>query len=118
MIFQIESRCRRLFLPTPGLGLCLRKVTRLDTSVLAVQIHWPVLFVYGETMITDFIEDFMETDNFQLHLDDMYGEGAPPLGWDQKQKYTRDRIQLYYQVSHVMTAAFERQISQSERSLC
>jgi hypothetical protein len=82
--------------------LCLRKMPRLDTSLLAVQIHWPVLFVYGETMITDFIEDFMETDNFQLHLDDMYGEGAPLLGWDQKQEYTRDRIQLYYQVSHVI----------------
>lgn len=50
-------------------------------------------------MVTDFIEDFMETDNFRFHLDDMFGEGSPPLAWDQRREYTRDRVQLYYQVS-------------------
>ncbi|GAQ80087.1 hypothetical protein KFL_000450440 [Klebsormidium nitens] len=70
------------------------KVPWIDESNL---IHWPVLFVYGETMVTDFIEDFMETDNFRFHLDDMFGDGAPPLAWDQRREYTRDRVQLYYQ---------------------
>lgn len=32
-------------------------------------LHWPVLLLYPETMSSDFIEEFCETDIFSAHLD-------------------------------------------------
>ncbi|KAJ3673242.1 hypothetical protein LUZ60_006616 [Juncus effusus] len=32
-------------------------------------LHWPVLLLYAESMSSDFIEDFAETDSFSSHLD-------------------------------------------------
>lgn len=32
-------------------------------------MHWPVLFVHAEVMVSDFIEDFFEMDTFGGHLD-------------------------------------------------
>ena len=29
-------------------------------------------------------------------LHQMFGEEAPPLEWDEKKEYTRDRVELYY----------------------
>lgn len=38
----------------------------LDSSGM---LHWPVLLLHGEVMVSDFIEDFCETDLFLGHLD-------------------------------------------------
>ena len=38
----------------------------LDKSRL---LHWPVLFLYPESMATDFVEDFCEVETFSSHLD-------------------------------------------------
>jgi Cns1/TTC4 Wheel domain len=62
-------------------------------------IHWPVMFVYPEAMQNDCIEDFSEAHTFRDHLDVMFGEGTPPLVWDEAGNYTRERVQLYY-LSH------------------
>ncbi|KAL8139140.1 hypothetical protein V2J09_005141 [Rumex salicifolius] len=55
----------------------------LDESSI---LHWPVLLLYAEVMSSDFIEDFCETD---------IGE---PLQWDKENAYTRDVVELYYEV--------------------
>ena len=62
-------------------------------------VHWPVMFVYPETMQTDAVEDFAEADSLQQHLDIMFSADAPPLDWDEDHAYTRDRLELYY-LSH------------------
>ncbi|XP_057847553.2 uncharacterized protein LOC131057398 [Cryptomeria japonica] len=67
---------------------------RLDESGI---LHWPVLFLYGEVMSSDFIEDFSETDTFALHLDMLFGKDAPQLLWDEHHAYGREAIELYYQ---------------------
>jgi hypothetical protein len=35
----------------------------------SAMIHWPVLFVHAEVMVSDFIKDFFEMDTFGGHLD-------------------------------------------------
>ena len=62
-------------------------------------VHWPVMFVYPETMQTDAVEDFVEADSLQQHLDVMFSPDAPPLDWDDEHEYTRDKLELYY-LSH------------------
>ena len=62
-------------------------------------VHWPVMFVYPETMQTDAVEDFLEADSLQQHLDVMFAPDAPTLPWDEERHYTRNRLELYY-LSH------------------
>ena len=59
-------------------------------------VHWPVMFVYPESMQTDAVEDFHEADSLQQHLDAMFAPDAPPLDWDTEQQYTRKQLELYY----------------------
>lgn len=40
----------------------------LDKSGL---LHWPVVFLYGEVMASDIIEDFCETDLFVPHIEEI-----------------------------------------------
>lgn len=54
------------------------------------------MFVYPETMQTDAVEDFLEADSLQQHLDVMFAPDAPPLHWDEDHHYTRSRLELYY----------------------
>lgn len=61
-------------------------------------LHWPVLFLYAEVMSSDFIEDFCEADLFSAHLDMMFSEGCPPMTWDKEGNYTREALELYYEV--------------------
>ena len=62
-------------------------------------MHWPLLFVYPETMQMDAVEDASEHDSLAAHLDAMFAEDAPPLQWDSEHAYTRSRIETYY-LSH------------------
>lgn len=54
------------------------------------------MFVYPETMQTDAVEDFVEADSLQQHLDAMFALDAPPLDWDDDHQYTRENLELYY----------------------
>ncbi|EPS72897.1 hypothetical protein M569_01860, partial [Genlisea aurea] len=65
-------------------------------------IHWPVLLLYPEVMSSDFIEDFCEADMFSLHLDMMFSDTSPPLPWDSENVYTRNELELYYEVYPAM----------------
>ena len=62
-------------------------------------VHWPVMFVYPETMQTDAVEDFLEADSIQQHLDVMFAPDSPSLEWDDDLHYTRNKLELYY-LSH------------------
>ncbi|CAI0385971.1 unnamed protein product [Linum tenue] len=77
-----------------------RELTGLKKPVLDKNkiMHWPVLFLYAEVMYSNFIEDFCEMDTFSMHLDMMYSESSPPLPWDTENNYTREEIELYYEV--------------------
>jgi len=59
-------------------------------------IHWPVVFMYPEVMTNDCIEDFHEAVPISAHLDQMFGEDAPPLEWDERGEYKRHTVELYY----------------------
>ncbi|GAB2213701.1 hypothetical protein Droror1_Dr00018014 [Drosera rotundifolia] len=65
-------------------------------------LHWPVVLLYPEVMSSDVIEDFCETDMFSSHLDiislNMYSESCLPLPWDKEKAYTRDAVELYYEI--------------------
>ncbi|XP_020689678.2 tetratricopeptide repeat protein 4 homolog [Dendrobium catenatum] len=62
-------------------------------------LHWPLLLLYPETMSSDFIEEFCETDRFSAHLDLMYSDSYSTLPWDKENAYTREDIELYYQAN-------------------
>ncbi|XP_074279052.1 uncharacterized protein LOC141604183 [Silene latifolia] len=65
-------------------------------------LHWPVLLLYAEVMSSDLIEDFCETDMFSSHLDMMFSEDSPPLSWDKDNAYTRENIELYFEVGSLV----------------
>ncbi|KAL0918373.1 hypothetical protein M5K25_010377 [Dendrobium thyrsiflorum] len=63
-------------------------------------LHWPVLLLYPETMSSDFIEEFCETDIFSAHLDLIsFFYSYSTLPWDKENAYTREAIELYYQAN-------------------
>eukprot|EP00892_Ulva_mutabilis_P003530 jgi/Ulvmu1/1549/UM110_0012.1 len=73
-------------------------------------LHFPALLYYPEASpYHDTIEDVCETDTIGDHLDTMFGEGAPPIGWDEAGAYTRQRVRLFY-CSFCGTALREGQI--------
>ena len=39
----------------------------------ACMLHWPVVLLYPETMASDLILDFCETDLFAAHIDEISG---------------------------------------------
>ncbi|KAK9806833.1 hypothetical protein WJX72_004164 [[Myrmecia] bisecta] len=82
----------------PQLSIGSRKPWQGDDG----RVHWPVLFVYPETMQTDAVEDFCEDDTLGEVLDTMYGPDAPPLVWDKEHEYQQQRLQVYY-LSHAAT---------------
>ena len=99
-VFLSEAAKRSLKLgpAVMGTGQHLPELARDE----AVMTHW-VLFVYPESMQTDVIERFDERITIAEQLDDMFGEEAPPLEWDNAKAYARDALELYYQ-SHAVTA--------------
>ena len=43
-------------------------------------------------------QDVSENDCMDDQLDEMFGPEAPPLLWDTRGAYTRDKVELYYEV--------------------
>jgi len=61
--------------------------------------HWPVLFVYEEYHIIDFIKDFCEEETFGDHLQKMFpGDEFPD--WDSNKKYVHSLLEIYSIVNH------------------
>ena len=59
-------------------------------------LNFWVLFIYPEFMKTDVVECFGESCTFAAQLDQMFADSAPPLEWDTKFEYKRERLELYY----------------------
>ncbi|KAK9833531.1 hypothetical protein WJX81_002203 [Elliptochloris bilobata] len=86
----ILNRGWRVGLPQLSVGTC-KPILDADG-----QVHWPLMFVYPESMQTDVVEDAAESDTLADHLDAMFAPDAPPLQWDAAGEYTRARLELYY----------------------
>lgn len=80
-----------------------RELTGLKRPMLDKNniLHWPVVILYPEVMSSDFIQDFCEADTFSAHLDMMFSEDSQPLPWDEGNAYTRDALELYYEVGSI-----------------
>jgi len=62
-------------------------------------LHFPVLFIYEEHHVVDFIQDFCELDNFGDHLQRMFpGDDFPD--WDINKKYIHNVLEVYTIVNH------------------
>ncbi|BDA47917.1 Tetratricopeptide repeat protein 4 [Coccomyxa sp. Obi] len=78
-------------------------------------VHWPLLFVYPETMQMDAVEDASELDSLGDHLDAMFSPEAPPLEWDRDHEYTRSRLETYY-LSHAAEALASGELAEALHS--
>jgi len=62
-------------------------------------IHFPVLFIYEEHHVVDFIQDFCETDTLGDHLARMFpGDDFPD--WDIARKYVYNVLEVYSVLNH------------------
>ncbi|XP_075228645.1 DNA polymerase interacting tpr containing protein of 47kD [Lycorma delicatula] len=58
------------------------------------RLIWPVIFLYPEYKMTDFVQEFHEDSCFNDHLIEMFHETAP---WDTEKKYNPENIAVYYE---------------------
>lgn len=58
------------------------------------RLIWPVLFLYPEYKITDFVQEFHEDVTFESMLEEMFSESP---GWDEQGKYKPGKLSIYYQ---------------------
>ena len=76
--------------------MCLENQFYLNemTYIVFCFLVWPVLFLYPEFGETDFIQEFVENQRFQDHIDVMFGDPDNRPGWDAGPdiKYTPDQV--------------------------
>ncbi|XP_052090361.1 tetratricopeptide repeat protein 4-like isoform X3 [Mytilus californianus] len=60
-------------------------------------LNWPVLFMYPEHTMTDYVEAFNETHTFEEHLQMMFSDGFEHPQWDTDRKYTTDKLLVYFE---------------------
>eukprot|EP00747_Dinoflagellata_sp_TGD_P032450 gnl/TRDRNA2_/TRDRNA2_136001_c1_seq1.p1 gnl/TRDRNA2_/TRDRNA2_136001_c1~~gnl/TRDRNA2_/TRDRNA2_136001_c1_seq1.p1 ORF type:complete len:350 (+),score=60.74 gnl/TRDRNA2_/TRDRNA2_136001_c1_seq1:27-1052(+) len=63
------------------------------------ELHFPVLLLYPEPAMSDFIQDVAESDCLLPHLIEMFGENAEnsPF-WDRERKYRATDLELYVEM--------------------
>lgn len=71
-------------------GSALRRV-----SLVEGRLVWPVVFLYPEYQISDFIQEFQEDCSFREQLNVMF-ENAPE--WDMEHKYLPNNLHIYFEV--------------------
>ena len=57
---------------------------------------WPMVLLFPEFGQSDNIERAPEGMPLSEQLDEIYGPGCPPIPWDTRGEYTRERLRLYY----------------------
>jgi hypothetical protein len=57
-------------------------------------LHFPVLILYEEYMVTDFVQDWPENSTVKEQLMPVLAEQAP---WDAQGKYRIDNIEVYFE---------------------
>lgn len=70
---------------------------RVDQSIRVDKhglLHMPVLVLYPEFMVTDFIQDWVENETFAQQLRPLFQEQAP---WDPEGLYRMDTIEVYFE---------------------
>lgn len=55
-----------------------------------------MVFLYPEHTQSDFIQQFLEADTFESHLDRMFPPTVPPAPWDAKGVYTASSVEIYF----------------------
>lgn len=60
-------------------------------------LNWPVLFMYPEHAMTDYVEAFNETHTFEDHLKMMFSSGFEHPQWDVDKKYTAENLLIYFE---------------------
>ena len=58
------------------------------------KLHFPVLIIYDEFMVTDFIQDWPEDAKLNVQLRELFNDQAP---WDQEGIYRMDTIEVYFE---------------------
>lgn len=64
------------------------------------RLHFPVLILYEEYMVTDFIQDWQEDETLRDALRPLYKERAP---WDEEGNYRLDCIEAYFEADMCKT---------------
>jgi len=63
-------------------------------------IHFPVVFLYPEYSMSDFIINFEEDHTFGDHLSMMFPPDNPEYAqWDKNRSYTIDKIEVYFETN-------------------
>ncbi|KDR14373.1 tetratricopeptide repeat protein 4 isoform X2 [Zootermopsis nevadensis] len=55
---------------------------------------WPVMFLYPEYQVTDFVQEFHEDNTFSQHLSTMF---ESPPEWDKDSSYILSELNIYYE---------------------
>lgn len=58
------------------------------------KLVWPVVFMYPEYKIMDFIQEFVEDERFIHHLCHIF---ESPPSWDTENKYSFASVNVYFQ---------------------
>ena len=75
------------------------------------KLHFPVLLLYEEFMITDFIQDFPEDEKLSDQLRPVFAERAP---WDEEGTYRMDTIEVYFEAD--MTKLLDKKEAPKKKS--
>jgi len=63
-------------------------------------LHWPVVFMYPEFYVTDFVQDMHELRSFKEQLGQMFPPKGTQPQWDKKKHYTIKNIAVYVEVEN------------------
>ena len=75
------------------------------------KLHFPVLILYEEFMVTDFIQDFVEDDTLATQLRPIFADQAP---WDEEGTYRMDTIEVYFEAD--MTKLLDKKDAPKSKS--
>ena len=75
------------------------------------KLHFPVLVLYEEFVVTDFIQDFIEDDTFAEQLRPIFAEQA---SWDEEGVYRMDTIEVYFEAE--MTKLLDKRDMPKQKS--
>ena len=75
------------------------------------KLHFPVLILYEEFMVTDFIQDWPEDETFADQLRPLFNDQAP---WDEEGVYRMDTIEVYFEAD--MTKCLDKKEQPKNKS--
>lgn len=82
---------------------------KADLDAETGQLCWPVLFLYDEHGMSDFVQFFGENERFIDHLANMFPEDGPFCEWDEKHEYVASKLVVYAAAEVVLPFADREQ---------